>query len=797
MKINRLVCVGCTLLFFVVSQVSVCAQGKVTLSGTVRDAANGEFITGASVLIRETGSGAVTNPYGFYSITLAAGTYTIEYSFVGYEKVTRHISLAADAQLAIELSELSEQLQEVVVTAADEDQSANVKSLEMSTNKLDIKTIQKLPALLGEVDVVKSLQFLPGVSTAGEGASGFNVRGGGTGQNLILLDEAPIYNSSHMLGFFSVFNPDAVKEVKLYKGAMPAYYGGRTSSVLDVRMKEGNTRQFEANGGVGLIFSRLSLEAPIVKDKASFIVAARRSYIDVIAKPVFDDGGLSFYDLTLKTNYKFNNKNKIYLSGYFGRDNLTFTGTGGFHWGNQTGTIRYNSVFSNRLFANFSGVFSNYSYELGVQRDDNNSFTWNSSINNYRFKPDFSYYISERSELDFGGEAIYYQFNPSTSVGVTNGSEVNSSLDRKYGLESAAYLSHKLKVNDYIDVEYGLRLSHFQYLGAGTAYTYNDTIPGKKRTVTGEQYYSNGQTIAAYTTPEPRISARLGINDNSSLKASYSRNAQYVHLISNTTASTPLDVWTPTTNNLKPTLASQYTLGYFRSLGKRTQYEFSAESFYRTSTGEVDYINGAELRSNKYLEGDLLSGDGRAYGLELYLQKKAGKVTGWVSYTLSRSELKVDGINRGHWYPTRYDQTHNLKVVGSYQLSKRWSATADFVYTTGTPTTFPDQRYTSQGVLIPYNSQDARNDTRMNSYNRLDISFRLDGKTVNKNGEPRKNRDYWVFSLYNVYARKNPFSIYFSQAGGRVAVGQPMLAEAHQVSIIGTVVPSISYNFKF
>jgi len=797
MKIALVKRIGCILLVSLACQDWLHAQTKVTLSGTIRDAANGEFIIGANVFVREGAHGAVTNPYGFYAITLAPGTYTIEYSFIGYEKVTRPVILTADTRLDTELGELSEQLQEVVVTAADEDRSTNVKSVEMSSHKLDIKTIQKLPALLGEVDVVKSLQFLPGVSQVGEGASGFNVRGGSTGQNLILLDEAPIYNSSHLMGFFSVFNPDAVKDVKLYKGAMPAYYGGRTSSVLDVRMKEGNAKAFEANGGIGLIFSRLSLEAPIVRDKSSFIVAARRSYIDVIAKPVFDDGGLNFYDLTLKTNYKINDKNQIFLSGYFGRDNFTVSNDAGFHWGNQTATIRYNSELGHRLFANFSGVLSNYSYDLDVKQDDRNSFSWNSSIVNYRFKPDFSYYIAQDSELDFGGEAIYYRFNPSTSVGVTNGDEVNSSLEHKYGLEAAAYVSHKLKVNPGIDVEYGLRLSHFRYLGAGTAYTYNDTIAGKQRTVTGEQYFESGQTIASYTTPEPRISARFGINDRSSLKASYSRNAQYIHLISNTTASNPLDVWTPSTNNLKPTVADQFTLGYFRSIGTDNQYEVSAETFYRTSSNEVDYINGAELRSNKYLEGDLLSGDGRAYGLELYAEKKTGRITGWISYTLSRSELKVNGINRGNWYPTRFDQTHNLKVVASYQLGKRWSATADFVYSTGTPTTFPNQRYTSQGVLIPYNSQDARNNTRLGAYNRLDISFRLDGKVVNKNGRTRKNRDYWVFSAYNVYARKNPFSIYFSQSGDRVPVGQSIQAEAHQVSIIGTIVPSISYNFKF
>ncbi|MBA4055702.1 MAG: hypothetical protein C0490_13385, partial [Marivirga sp.] len=607
---------GTLLLFFNAYGNEVRAQTKFTIDGVVKDASNGETLTGVTILIKETGTGTVSNVYGFYSITLPVGTYTLEYSFVGYKKIIRPVTLNKSQQINIEMTGQSSQLEEITVVGETEGQALNFKSVEMSSNKLDIKTIQKLPALLGEADVVKSLQFLPGVSQAGEGSSGFNVRGGSTGQNLVLLDEAPVYNSAHMLGFFSVFNPDAVKDVKLFKGAIPANYGGRTSSVLDVRMKEGNMKQLEVNGGVGLIFSRLAVEGPLKKDKSSFMVAARRSYIDVLTKSFLSNSnlGLNFYDVTLKSNYTLNQKNRIYLSGYLGRDNFNFSDDAGFNWGNNTATLRWNSVVTSRLFVNVSTVYSRYDYKLEFNEDVNNSYSWNSNITNYLVKPDFTYYINEKSELIFGVEANYFQFNPARTVGVTNGERVDNSLEKKYAAEGAVYISHKLEVSERIEVLYGLRFSHFRYLGAGTAYTYNDTISGRRRSVVDEKIYSQGETIASYTTPEPRISAKFEVDQVSSLKASYTRSAQYIHFISNTTASNPLNVWTPSTHNLRPTTSHQYTLGYFRSLGKEGQYEASAEVFYKSSSNEVDYINGAELLSNRYLEGDLLSGKGRAYG---------------------------------------------------------------------------------------------------------------------------------------------------------------------------------------
>lgn len=772
--------------------------GKFTISGYIKDASNGEALIGATVYVTETQGGGVTNEYGFYSITLPAATYTLHYSYLGYLPITKSIQLDKNNRIDIELSGEAEQLQEVVIQA--ELEQANVQNLEMSTNKLDIKTIQRIPAFLGEADVIKSLQLLPGVSTVGEGAAGFNVRGGSVGQNLILLDEAPVYNSSHLLGFFSVFNPDAVKDVKLYKGGIPARYGGRLSSLLDVRMKEGNSKKWEVTGGIGTIFSRIAIEAPIVKDKASFIVAARRSYIDVLARPfapILQNGGaLNFYDVTMKANYNINPKNRVYLSGYFGRDNFKFDRNQGFSWGNATATLRWNHIFNDRLFSNFTALYSNYDYSLAFGRDDRNSFKWNSLISNYIFKPQFTYFLNSNNELNFGAEVIYYNFEPANARGVSQGEPSDFSLSRKYNLESSLYLSNSQKISKIFTIDYGIRYSLFNAFGPDKTYTYNDAVPGVRRDTVSSRQYKSGEVIAAYGNFEPRVSFKVQANPTSSIKGSYNRMAQYLHLISNTTASNPLDVWNPSSNNIKPQLADQYTLGFFKDLGKSRTYELSVEGYWKNTQNQIDYIDGADLLINEFLEGDLLSGEGRAYGIETYFQKKAGRLTGWVSYTLARTELKVNGINQGNWYPTRFDQTHNLKVAAFYDISKRWSFSANFVYTSGTPTTFPTSRYISQGLLIPYNGNDSRNNVTLPDYHRLDVSFRLEGKKQ-KRGKDRKNNDYWVFGVYNLYARQNPFSIYFSQADQRVSPGQPISSEATQLSIIGTVVPSISYNFKF
>lgn len=776
---------------------SASGQEKFTISGYVKDQSDGETLIGATVLIRELSSGNITNVYGFYSITIPPGEYSVEYRYVGYQPIQKTVSLNQNVRLDVELLSTEQKLEEVVVTAKPEDE--NVSGMEMSTAELDITTIQKIPAFLGEVDVVKSLQLLPGVTTVGEGASGFNVRGGSVGQNLILLDEAPVYNSSHMFGFFSVFNPDAVKDVKLYKGGIPAEYGGRLSSILDVRMKEGNIKKYEVNGGVGTIFSRFAVEGPIAENKSSFILAGRRSYIDVLAQPFLknndlDGVGLRFYDLTGKTNYYISDKDRIYLSGYLGRDVFKFDANQGFDWGNKTASLRWNHLFNDRIFSNTTLFLSDYDYSFQVGETKDDLFSWKSRILTYNFKEQFSYFINTSNELSFGAEAILYRFKPAEVLGVSDGEESDISLDERKSIETAIYLGNTQKVNDRLSLQYGVRLSGFQYLGAGSIYYYEDAeVKGERRPVSSIEQADNWETIQFYSNLEPRFSFKYSVNPSTSIKGSYNRMSQNIHLVSNTTASLPTDVWTPSTNNIKPQLADQVALGVFKNF-LNNQLETSVEVYYKESQNQVDYIDGAEILINRFLEGDLLSGDGRAYGAEFFVKKNSGKINGWVSYTLARTELKVEGINEGDWYPTRFDQTHNVKVTANYDWSEKWSVSANFTYITGTPYTLPSYRYENQGYTIP--GVLGRNNGRIPDYHRLDLSATWYMRTLKSDGSPKKLQDHWVFTVYNVYARRNPFSIYFAQTDDLSVVGQA-ITQANQVSILGTFVPAVSYNFKF
>jgi hypothetical protein len=776
---------------------TIAAQEKVTLSGYIFDASNGESLIGATVYVNDLGIGAVSNVYGFYSLTLPPGTYQVEYRYIGFETSTQNIDMAVSQRVDIELKGSQQLLQEIVVT--DEVEDLNVSGIQMGSHGMNINTIQSIPAFMGEVDVLKTIQFLPGVSTVGEGASGFNVRGGGVGQNLVLLDEAPVYNSSHMLGFFSVFNPDAVKDIKLIKGGIPSQYGGRIASILDIRMKEGNSKELMVSGGIGSIFSRLTVEGPLKKDKASFIVAARRSYADAMAKvftDVLDDGAaLNFYDLTLKTNYNINKHNRIYLSGYFGRDQFKFDQAQGFNWGNSTGTLRWNHIFNQRLFSNFTLFFSDYDYELAFGDDELDKFDWNSRIRTFNFKPEFTYFINPENELSFGGEIINYDFEPANAIGVSNGEARDVSVQKRNGIEWALYLSNDQKLGKKLRAQYGLRYSQFMLVGPGLYYEYDNTEPGMRRRVVETFEASDGEVIQRYGNFEPRVSLNYQLNQETSIKASYNRTAQYIHLVSNTTASNPLDIWTPSTNNIRPQTADQWSLGYFRNFGENL-YESSLEVYYRKSYDQIDYIDGADLLINEFIEGDLLSGDGQAYGLELLVRKNRGLFNGWISYTLARTELKIEGINNNQWYPTRYDQTHNLKAVVFYEPQSRWKLSANFTLLSGTPTTFPTSRLEVQGYLIPYDYFSSRNNLRIPVFHRLDFSATLRGKKMRK-GKLRKNEDYWVFSLYNVYSRRNPFSIYFAQAEDRPIPGTPMETQATQVSIIGSIIPAVSYNFRF
>jgi hypothetical protein len=765
------------------------AQDKYTISGYLKDVKNGEVLIGATVFANEVKAGTAANVYGFYSLSLPKGEHTIVINYLGYQTITQKISLTGNITMNFELTESTQSLQEVVITAKGPDD--NVKKVEMSVNELDIKTIKKIPAFLGEVDVIRSIQLLPGVTTVGEGASGFNVRGGGVDQNLILLDEAPVFNSSHLFGFFSVFNPDAVKDVKLIKGGIPAEYGGRVSSVLDVRMKDGNNKKLQVNGGIGLIFSRLSIEAPINKGKGSFIIAGRRSYLDALVKP-FLKGDLkkaqfNFYDLTAKANYTINDKNRLFLSGYIGRD--VFGAGFKFNWGNTTGTLRWNHVFGSKLFLNTSLIYSNYDYLLafGVGNKDD-SFEWKSKIITYSIKPEFTFFANTKNMIKFGLQSTYYNFVPGNAVAKSGGSSTNITVPDKYSLESAVYVSNEQKVGTRLLLQYGLRYSNYQYLGKGKEYFYRDTTPGIRKELDHVTSIGTNKVMKTYFNFEPRFAAKVDLTAKSSIKASYTRITQYLHLISNTTASTPLDVWTPSSNNIKPQIADQFALGYFQNFGKNSMYEFSVEVYYKQLQNQIDYINNANLLLNEYLEGDLLSGKGRAYGSEFFLKKAKGKFNGWLSYTLGRTERQVNGINMNKWFPNRFDRLHNINLVSSYDLTERFSLSANFAFATGTPATFPTNRIEVQGYVIPHNSEERRNNYRIPAYHRLDISATLDLKKK----EGRKWEGSWVFSVYNVYCHRNAFSVFFRQNPDN-----PVVTEAVRYTIVNYPIPGVSFNFKF
>lgn len=766
------------------------SQDKKTISGYIKDATNGESLIGVSVYVREIGNGTVANDYGYYALSLPSGSYTLIFNYLGYEKVEKKIDLKNDLKLNIELKDESLKLQEVVVKTTKEDE--NVKSIEMSVNKVEMKTIRQMPALLGEVDIVRSIQLLPGVTSVGEGASGFNVRGGNIDQNLVLLDEAPVFNSSHLFGFFSVFNPDAIKDVKLVKGGIPAQYGGRISSILDVRLKEGNAKTREINGGIGTIFSRLSYEQPFAKGKGSFIVAGRRSYIDVLAKP-FLSGDLKnsrfyFYDLTAKANYRINDKNTIYASGYFGRD--VFGADFGFDWGNQTATARWNHLFNDKLFLNATVFYSNYDYGLDSDRNNNNTsgdkFQWNSTIKTWSLKPDFTYYLTPNNTITFGGQYINYTSKPGTAIAIASGEQRTISLDTRYADESALYIGNDQKVNSWLSFQYGIRYSYFRNLGPGTSFEFLEVEKGERKIPISENKYETG-VINTYGNWEPRFSAKIEVSPAASIKVSYNRTAQYLHLLSNTAASSPLDVWTLSSKIIKPQIADQVALGWFQNL-QDNMYEASLEIYYKDLQNQIDYVRNSDLLLNRYLEGDLLFGNGRAYGTEFYIKKNRGKLTGWLSYTLARTERKIEGINRNDWFPARFDKTHNLSVVGLYQLNDRWSFSTNFAFNTGTPATFPTNRFEWGEWALPHNVNDSRNAARIPSYHRLDLGATLKSKKKLFG----KGQGEWVFSVYNVYNRRNPFSTYLRQNEDN-----NLQTEAVRYSIIGSVVPAVTYNFKF
>ncbi len=785
---------SCFLITLLFNTLLINAQEKFTISGTISEEKSNETLIGVNILFPEIQSGTTTNEYGFYSITLPEGTYKIIISYLGYASKTETIILTEDITKNYALVDAAESLDEIVITENIE--KLNIKTPQMSVNKLTSSTIKQIPVVLGEADIIKAITLLPGVTTAGEGASGFNVRGGAADQNLILLDEAIIYNSSHLFGFFSVFNPDAIKDLKLYKGGIPARYGGRVSSVLDIYQKEGNSKAFKVNGGIGIVSSRLLLEGPLKKDKGSFLLGGRSSYAHLFL-PLFDNNNIAyFYDLNTKLSYKINDRNNIYLSGYFGRDVFRIEDTFENIYGNSVLNFRWNHLFSDKLFSNLSLIYSDYYYDLKLNFVE---FDWVSGIQNFNLKYDLKHYLNDKFKLQYGINSIYYQFNPGEIKPTVESSGINPfKLTDKYAFENAIYLDAEHKLTDKIALSYGLRLSTFHRLGQDELNLYEndqavlfneDFQIYEKADPIDTETFERSDVIAKFANLEPRASIAYQLNTSSSVKASYNRMSQYLHLLSNTNSPTPLDVWTPSGKYIKPQLLDQFAVGFFKNLDNNT-YSLEVESFYKTVKNRIDYIDGANLIANNAIEQVILNGRARAYGAELLFRKNEGRFKGWLAYTLSKSEQQTEGrtpqelgINNGNWYRTPFDKTHDVSITCSYDLNTKWKLNANFLYQTGQPATFPNSQYEFNGVVIPnYNT---RNSDRLPSYNRLDISATYTPKPNKVKGW----QSYWVFGLYNVYNRRNAASISFGQNDMTGA------NEATQLSIFG-IVPSISYNFK-
>lgn len=780
--------------FFCLVSVHVFAQ-TYTLKGKVKNASTGESLPFATVKVESLVLGATTDFDGHYSLKLNKGTYLFKVQSFGYQTQEVEVAVASNMLYDFKLTELVNQLDEVVIESGISD--ANITKVEMSVEKLDMEEIKKMPAFLGEVDVIRSIQLLPGVSTVGEGATGFNVRGGNVDQNLILLDGAPIYSSSHLFGFFSVFNSDAVQDLTLYKGGIPAQFGGRLSSVLEINQSEGNADRVSLQGGIGVVASRLTVGGPIKKEKTkgTWQLSGRRSYADLFLK-LSPDSSLNsntayFYDLNGKASYKLNENNKLFVSGYYGKDVFKFGDDFGLAWGNTAATARWQHTFSDSLFVNTSLVYSNYGYSLGVPSGEN-EFTWSSRIQNVNLNSDFQWVYSAKSSFKFGVQLNSYFFNPAIIEPGPNNLTFNGfKLDKERAYQPDLYATHEVKVSQKISMEYGIRYSSYYKLGHEDVSMYKEDVPKYDSTITGRKQFKSGEVVNSFHNLEPRLGIKFGIDSTSSVKLSYNRMNQYVHLISNTTSAVPFDVWRSSGYYINPARADQFALGYFRNF-ENNMFETSAEVYYKQLSNLVDYKNGAELIFNKNLEADLLSGKGRAYGLELMVRKKRGDFTGWFSYTLARTERKVSGdtpvetINGGEWYPENYDKRHNLTLVMAYEVSKRWSVSANFTFSQGRPITVADGKAIYSGITYP--TYTGRNNSRVPNYHRLDFGATLQGK---RNDE-RRWKSSWVFSVYNVYARKNAFSVYSKTVDQATSTVQD-----YQLSILGIFVPAVTYNFEF
>lgn len=750
---------------------------KHTLSGTVTDVTNGETLIGASISVQELpGTGITTNAYGYFSITLPDGEYNIVVSYLGYATQTLNVKLFVNRNINFRLEPNATELNDVIITA--QARNHNITSTEIGMEKLEVKEIGKIPVIFGEADILKTLKLTPGIKSVGEASGGFFVRGGNNSQNLVLLDEATVYNADHLLGFFSTFNSDAIKDIQMFKGTAPAEYGGRISSVLDVKMNDGNNQTHHIGGGIGLISSRLNANGPLVKEKGSYLVTARRTYADLFLKlspdTLINNNQLYFYDLNLKLNYKIDDKNRLYLSGYFGRDIFEFQNRFGMDWGNITGTIRWNHIWNEKLFSNTALVYSMYDYKVNLARDA--GFSLNSVIKNWNLKHEFQLFANNTNTLVFGVSGTFHTITPG-QVETTGESDFNPlTLQDKYSIDNAIYISNAWKPTDKLNINYGVRFSAYHLFGPGDFYSYSNG------TISDTTTYKKSEIVKSYYHLEPRLNIAYVFDTENSLKASFTRNTQNLHVVSNSTSSLPTDIWLSSGNNIKPEIGDQVSLGYFRNFDA-DRYQFNAETYYRWMYNQIDLKNGADIFANEHIEGELLYGVGRAYGIEFLLRKKSGKFTGWIGYTWSRTERLIDGINNNNWYPARQDITHDVSVVGIYDINKKWSLSASWVYNTGNAVTFPSGKYVINGSVQYYYTE--RNGYRMPDYHRLDIGAT---RTLKKT---KKFESSLNFSVYNAYGKKNPFSIDFEQDEN-----DPTKTIAVKTYLF-TFVPSVTYNFKF
>jgi outer membrane cobalamin receptor len=769
---------------------------KYTLHGTIRDSLTGETLIGASIYIVETKQGTISNAYGFYSINQPEGIYTVIYSYVGYNPVKLNISLHKEIYQDVKLINTTQELKEVVITSS----KTNVQTVGTSRNELPISRIKSIPTATGEPDVLKSLQLLPGIQAANEGASNLYVRGGSYDQNLILLDEAPVYNPVHALSFFSTFNADAIKNVLVYKGAFPVQYGGRLSSVVDIAMREGNYNKTQINGGIGLIASHLTIEGPVIKEKASYIISCRYSYagqtLNLLAGKIGSDilnlyalrnfsdkNKIWFYDLNAKINFKINDKNHIYLSTYTGHDNFycfALNNNNELNWGNVTSTLRWNHIFSGKLFSNYTLYYSNYNYQYSI-REDIRNFIWESKIKETGIKADFTYYLNEKNMVKSGISIIHHYFAPGSISPADTTSIIGPfSLDKKKSAEIATYIGNEQTLISWLTLNYGLRYTVFLNIGPGTVYSYNTAM----NMVTDSTIYKSGRLINSYNGLEPRVSARLKINNNNAIKIAYAFTSQYLHLLSNSTVGLPTDTWLPPDKYVKPQTSNQFILGYYRTFSENI-YEFSVETYYKTLDNIIDYKDNADLFLNKHIETQLLKGKGYSYGMEFLLEKKVGKLTGWIGYTYAQTQYKIDGINKNRYYSPRYDIRHNLSLTGNYDFSKAWSVSSTFKLASGGFITIPDQIFTIDGAaFFDYSS---RNNYKLPVYHRLDFSALY----KSPKNESRRYKSQWVFSVYNVYNRKNIYSLFIKQRSDDFTS-----ASAYKMYLFG-IMPSITYNLSF